>query len=152
MPRVRFRHHAGIALAGVVATLGAIPLATARWYLTPILLVPAAIAVWGWRAGTDADESGITVRALFGRRRLPWSRISGLAPTDHRVVAVLDGGVRVPLTAVTPADLPKLVAASGAELATADAPASGEPSERREPAPGAAARADTSLSNRSEPD
>ena len=114
MPTVRFRHHAGIALAGLVATLGALPIATARWYLTPILLVPLAVAVWGWRAGTDADESGVTVRALLGRRRLPWDRISAFVPAGRRVVAVLDGGARVALNAVTPGDLPKLVAASGA--------------------------------------
>jgi PH (Pleckstrin Homology) domain-containing protein len=110
---VRFRHHSGIAIAGAIATVGALPFATARWYLTPVLLVPAAVAVWGWRAGTDADETGVTVRALLGRRRLPWDRIRGLVPSGRRVVAVLDGGATVPLTAVTPADLPKLVAASG---------------------------------------
>jgi hypothetical protein len=114
--RVRFRQHAGLAIAGLVATFGALPLATVRWYLTPILLVPAAVAVWGWRAGTDADESGVTVRALLGNRRLPWSRIAGFAPVGRRVTAVLDGGGTVTLTAVTPDDLPKLVAASGTEL------------------------------------
>ncbi len=116
MPRVKFRHDAGLAVAGLVATLGAIPLATLRWYLVPILLIPAALAVWAWRAGTDADESGLTVRALLGQRRLPWARISGFAPRGRRVVAVLDGGATVPLTAVSPADLPKLIAVSGTEL------------------------------------
>jgi hypothetical protein len=115
--RVRFRQHTAVAIAGLVATVGALPLATVRWYLTPILLVPAAVAVWGWRAGTDADESGVTVRALLGQRRLPWSRIAGFAPVGRRRVrAVLTGGGTVTLTAVTPADLPKLVAASGTEL------------------------------------
>ena len=115
-PTVRFRHNSGIAVAGLIAFFGAVPVATVRWYLVPILLVPVAVAVWGWRAGTDADESGVTVHALFGARRLPWSRISGFAPRGRRVVAVLDGGATVPLTAVTARDLPKLVAASGAEL------------------------------------
>ena len=110
---MKFRHHAGVAIAGLVATIGAVPLATARWYLTPVLLVPAAVAVWGWRAGTEADETGITVRALLGRRRLPWDRINGFVPAGRRVVAVLDGGTTVPLTAVAPEDLPTLVAASG---------------------------------------
>jgi len=107
--RVRFRHHSGLAIAGLVAFFGAIPVATYRWYLAPILLIPAAVAIWGWRAGTDADEGGVTVRALLGRRRLPWSRISGFAPRGRGVVAVLDGGATVPLIAVTPADLPRLV-------------------------------------------
>ena len=69
MTRVRFRHHSGLAIAGLVAFFGAIPVASYRWYLAPILLVPAAVAIWGWRAGTDADEHGLTVRALVGRRR-----------------------------------------------------------------------------------
>ncbi len=114
---MKFRLNPGVAVAGLIAFFGAIPVATVRWYLTPILLVPLAVAVWGWRAGTDADESGLTVRALVGQRRLPWSRISGFAPHGRRVVAVLDSGAAVRLTAVTPADLPKLVAAGGAEIA-----------------------------------
>jgi Bacterial PH domain len=113
---VKFRFNSGIAVAGLIAFFGAIPVATIRWYLTPILLVPVAIAVWGWRAGTDADESGLTVRALFGRRRVPWDRISGFAPRGRRVVAVLDSGAAVRLPAVAAADLPKLVAAGGAEI------------------------------------
>jgi hypothetical protein len=113
---LKFRYNAGLALAGLIAVFGAIPLVSLRWYLTPLLLVPAGGVIWAWRAGTDADESGITVRALLGTRHLPWSRISGFAPRGRWVVAVLDGGATVPLTAVTPADLPKLVAASGTEL------------------------------------
>jgi hypothetical protein len=121
--RVRFRQHSGLAIAGLIAFFGAIPVASYRWYLAPILLIPAAVAIWGWRAGTDADEQGLTVRALLGRRRLPWSRIEGFAPVGRRQVrAVLDGGATVRLIAVTPADLPKLVAASGTELSNRSAP------------------------------
>jgi len=116
MATVKFRHSPAVALAGLIATFGAVPVATWRWYLAPILLVPVAVAIWGWRAGTDADADGVTVRALLGQRRFPWSRISGFAPRGRGVVAVLDGGATVPLTAVTARDLPKLVAASGAEL------------------------------------
>ncbi|OLE23494.1 MAG: hypothetical protein AUG44_22110 [Actinobacteria bacterium 13_1_20CM_3_71_11] len=116
MTRVRFRHHSGLAIAGLVAFFGAIPVATYRWYLAPILLIPAAVAIWGWRAGTDADENGLTIRALLGQRRLPWSRIEGFAPAGRRVHAVLPGGATIRLVAVTPNDLPKLVAASGEEL------------------------------------
>jgi hypothetical protein len=112
---VKFRLNAAVPVAGMIATFGALPLATVRWYLAPIVLVPATVAVWGWLAGTDADGSGVTVRALVGRRRLPWSRISGFAPRGRRVVAVLDNGATVPLTAVTPGDLPRLVEVSGAQ-------------------------------------
>jgi Bacterial PH domain len=113
---VKFRHNIGIAIAGLVAFFGAVPVAAQRWYLAPILLVPLAVMVWGWRAGTDADAGGVTVRALLGSRALPWSRITGLVPDGRRVVATLDGGGSVRLPAVTPADLPKLVSATGQEL------------------------------------
>jgi hypothetical protein len=117
---VKFRYNIGVAIAGLVAFFGAVPVATYRWYLTPILLVPLAVLVWGWRAGTDADRDGVSVRALLGAHRLPWSRITGLVPDGRRVVAMLDGGGSLRLPAVTPADLPKLVRASGQELARAD--------------------------------
>ena len=116
MSTVKFRYNVGIAIAGLVAFFGAIPVATVHWALTPILLVPLAVLVWGWRAGTDADRDGVTVRALLAGRRLPWSRITGLVPDGRRVVAVLDGGTFVRLPAVDPADLPRLVAASGQKI------------------------------------
>lgn len=129
--RVRFRHNAALAVAAVVALVGGIPLAAAAPWLAPILLVPLAVAVWAWRAGTDADADGLRVTALFGGRRLPWTRIAQLVPADRgRVAAVLTDGTVVPLTAVTPADLPRLVAASGQELVATPA----EPTD----APGAA--------------
>jgi hypothetical protein len=132
---VKFRHSSAIAIAGLVAFFGAVPVATFRWYLTPILLVPLAVLVWGWRAGTDADAGGVSVRALLGTRRLPWARITALVPAGQRVVvAVLDGGASVRLPAVRPADLPKLVAASGAELDTEAEPASGASETAREAA------------------
>jgi hypothetical protein len=117
--RVRFRYHSGIAIAGLIATFGALPFALSAWYLAPILVLPVAVALWGWRAGTDADAAGLTIRALLGRRRLPWSRVSGFVPEGRRVLAVLEGGGAVPLPAVTPAELPRLLAASGTELTTA---------------------------------
>lgn len=119
MSTVKFRHSSAIAIAALVGFFGAVPVATYRWYLTPILLVPLAVLVWGWRAGTDADTRGVSVRALLGTRRLPWSRITALVPAGQRVLAVLDGGASVRLPAVRPTDLPKVVAASGATLDTA---------------------------------
>lgn len=98
------------------------PLAAAAPWLAPLLLVPLALSVWAWRAGTDADTDGLRVQALFGSRRLPWDRIAQLAPVEERrVAAVLTDGSSVLLTAVSPADLPRLVAASGRELTEADA-------------------------------
>jgi hypothetical protein len=115
--RIKFRHNAAVSIAGVIAFLGAIPVATIRWYLVPILVVPLAVALWGAWAGTDADPAGVSVRALFGRRRWAWDQITAFVPSDRRVHAMLQDGAAVPLPAVRPSDLPKLVAASGHELA-----------------------------------
>lgn len=123
---VKFRHNAAIVIAGLVALFGAVPVATVRWYLSPILLVPLAVMIWGWRAGTDANRDGLSIRAMFGATRVPWERISGFVPVERRVVAMLDGGSSVRLPAVSPADLPRLVAASGQELGTAGAAAEAE--------------------------
>jgi hypothetical protein len=111
---VRFRYNAAISVAAAVALVGAVPVATSRWYLAPLLLVPLAVGVWGWRAGTDANANGVRARALFGSRFLPWSRIDSLVVGDrNRVYARTTADSEVRLPAVSPADLPKLVAASG---------------------------------------
>lgn len=115
--RVRFRHSQAIAVAALIAFLGALPLATARWYLLPLLLVPPLIGIWSWRAGTDADPSGVRVRALLRQRHLPWSEIVELAADPRgRVVARLTADRTLPLPAVRAADLPRLIAASGQPL------------------------------------
>jgi hypothetical protein len=112
--RLRFRHSAAIAIGALVALLGALPIATARWYLIPILLIPLVVLVWGWRTGTDVDADGVAVRALLATRRVPWSRITGFAPVDRRVVATLAGDATLALPAVGRADLPKLLRAAQA--------------------------------------
>jgi hypothetical protein len=105
----KFRHNAAITIAAVVAFFGAVPLATSRAYLLPILLVPILIGIWGWRAGTDVSPAGLRVRALFGARLVPWSHVAGLAVQGRgRVYAVLTTGARVHLPAVGAADLPKI--------------------------------------------
>lgn len=115
----RFRHSQAIWVAAIIAFLGALPVATARWYLTPLLLVPVAIGVWSWRAGTDADPDGVRIRALFGQRSISWSEIAELAcdPRGQAMVRLSDGRT-VALPAVRSADLPHLIAASGQPLDT----------------------------------
>jgi hypothetical protein len=111
---VRFRYNAAITVAAVVALIGALPLATSRWYFAPLLIVPLAVAIWGWRAGTDANANGVRARALFGSRFLPWSGIDSLEVGErNRVYARTTAESAVRLPAVSAADLPKLVAASG---------------------------------------
>lgn len=116
--QVRFRPSQAITVASVIAFAGALPLAAARWFLTPVLLVPLLTGIWAWYAGTDAGPDGVRVRALLRSRRIAWTEIAGFgADPQGRVLAQLAGGGAVTLTAVRPTDLPRLVAASGRPLA-----------------------------------
>jgi hypothetical protein len=120
---VRFRYNAAITVAACVAFIGGVPLATTRWYLVPLLVIPLLVAVWGWRAGTDANATGVRARALFGSRFLPWSRIDSLEVGErNRVYARTTANSALRLPAVSPADLPRLVAASGERLSSPPSP------------------------------
>lgn len=117
----RFRHHPARAVAGLIVTISTVTLAGFSPYYAMLVMVPAAYTIWVWRAGTDADQAGLRVRALLGQRRLPWSAVAGLACDDQgRVMATLASGSALSLTAVTTVDLPQLVAASGHKLADQD--------------------------------
>jgi hypothetical protein len=110
---VRFRPHGAVAVAALVALIGAVPLASVSWYLAPVLLIPIAVAVWAWRAGTDASPEGVRVRALLRDRHIPWSQISELGGDSRgRALARLTDGQVVPLTAVRVGDLRRLTDAS----------------------------------------
>ncbi|WP_433316609.1 PH domain-containing protein [Micromonospora sp. CA-269861] len=124
---VRFRYNQAILVAAIIAFIGALPLANARTYLLPVLLVPLAVAVWAWRAGTDADARELRIRALVGQRRIGWDQVLELT-TDQRgrAVARLYDGHQVTLPAVRGADLPRLVAAAGQPLPDAPADAPGQ--------------------------
>ena len=120
MRQLRFRYSAALAVAGVIATIGAVPLLGASLFYAPVLLVPLAVAVWAWRAGTDVDERGLVVRALLAKRGIPWTQVDALVPEQRRVHARLANGNVVTLPGVTRDDLPKLVAASGGAIASAE--------------------------------
>ncbi|TWG11077.1 PH (Pleckstrin Homology) domain-containing protein [Micromonospora palomenae] len=114
---IRFRYNQAILVAAIVAFIGALPLATAEWYLLPVLLIPLAVAVWAWRAGTDANGRELRLRALAGSRRIAWDRVVELtADPRGRAVARLDDGQEVMLPAVRGTDLPRLVSATGQHL------------------------------------
>ena len=107
--RMRFRHGPAERAAAVVWLAGCSALATARWWLLPVLLLPLVALVATFRRGTDVDEGGLTVRALLASRRLPWSEVSELrAAGARRVVAVRTDGQALGLPAVRPADLARL--------------------------------------------
>jgi hypothetical protein len=116
---VRFRYSAAGTVAGIIALIAALPLATTRWYLAPIALMPLTVAVWAWRAGTDVDGNGLRVRALLGSRFVAWSQVRGLTPGPRRrVYAVLTGGTALRLSAVSETDLRRVIEAGGQPLAT----------------------------------
>lgn len=108
---LRFRHNQALLVAAVVAFFGALPLAAARWYLLPVLLVPLLLGGWAWRAGTDVTAEGLRLRALAGQYRIRWEQIVELgADPAGRAVARLTDGQTVTLPAVRRDDLPRLVA------------------------------------------
>ena len=126
-PTTKFRYNVSIAIAGLLAFVGAVPLATSGfggdsqpWYAYPLLLIliiPIGAIVWGWRAGTDADATGVRVRPL-GLRSHPiaWTDIVGIVPQGRKVFAALADDRAIPLPAVARADIPGLVAASGQKI------------------------------------
>ncbi|GAB3871708.1 hypothetical protein GCM10027610_135870 [Dactylosporangium cerinum] len=118
-PTVRFRRSASLAVAAGIATIGAIPLLAGGLWFLPVLLVPIAIAVWAWRAGTDVDAAGFTVRALLGSRRVPWAAVDGLVSQDGTVQARLANGHFVKLDAVRPADVERITALTGPDQSNA---------------------------------
>lgn len=110
---LRFRHSAAGTVAAAIVLISLIPLVSAGWYLSPLLLIPLAIAAWTWRAGTDVDESGLLLHATLGDRRVAWAEIVELTPgPGGRVMARLTSGAMITLPAVTPKDLPRLVAST----------------------------------------
>jgi hypothetical protein len=126
---IRFRQHGALAVAGLVAAVGALPVASSSWYLAPVVLIPLALVFWVLRSGTDADRSGLRVRALFGQRFIPWSEIEELAVDAHgRVVAVLPGHRSIRLNAVRPRDLPTLIEVGSQSAAPPPPAAPGPPS------------------------
>lgn len=116
---ISFRQPPALAIAGLLATLGAMPLLVGSLFFVVVPLATALFAIWAWRAGTDASPAGLRIRALMGSADIPWSRVDTLVPAQRKVVAMLTGGGHVTLTAVRPEDLPKLVEASGSQISTA---------------------------------
>jgi hypothetical protein len=87
-------------------------------HVTPLVLlflVPVIAAFVVARTATIVDSGGITVRAAFGSRRLPWDEIRGLSIVRNSVYAVLtDGSVRLPCIRI--ANLAQVARASGGRV------------------------------------
>ena len=116
-PLLRVRKTGALLVAAAIAFVGTVPLAGAGWELTPVLLIPAAVFVWAWRAGTDVYPDELRVRALFGSTHVPWQRVSELAPDPSgQVSALLDNGNVIRLTGVTRGNLSRVLAAGKQEI------------------------------------
>jgi hypothetical protein len=82
---------------------------------TVALVIPLLALLFVARTATFVDTRGITVRAPFGSRALPWERIRGLSVTGNNVYAVLaDGSVRLPCVRI--ANLAEVARASDGRL------------------------------------
>jgi len=105
-----FRSSGAERAAAVVWLVASLALATARWWLLPVLLLPLLAVIATFRRGTDFDADGVTVRAVFASRRVPWSDVAELRPDGvRRVLLVREDGRAIALPGVRPADLPRLV-------------------------------------------
>jgi hypothetical protein len=111
---LRFRRSPAITVAAAVGFIGALPMLAGGAAFALILLVPLAIAVWGWRSGTDVDAAGLRLRAALGTRRVPWAEVAELAPDPNGGVTVtLTSGRALSLPAVPATALPDIAAAGG---------------------------------------
>jgi hypothetical protein len=80
-----------------------------------LILIPILAAVFIARTRTVVDETGVSVRALFGTRRLTWPEIRGLSVTERKVYLVCrDGSVRLPCVRIS--DLAAVSKASAGRL------------------------------------
>jgi hypothetical protein len=99
--------------------------------LTVLLVIPVVAAVFIARTSTTVGARGVTVRALFGTRRLSWEQVRGLSVEGRGVYVVCtDGAVRLPCVRVS--DLAAVSRASGGRLPElAEATPKFAPSRRR---------------------
>jgi hypothetical protein len=122
-PVLRVRKSGALLVAALIAFVGTLPLAGARWELTPLLLIPVVVGCWAWRAGTDVYPDRLRVRALVGSTEVPWSRIAELAPDERgRVAALLDTGSVIRLTGVTRTNLPSVLRAADQQVSSPPQP------------------------------
>jgi hypothetical protein len=88
---------------------------------TLLLLVPIVAAIFIARWATIVDSTGITIRAAFGKRVLPWADLRGLSVKDRSVYAMTATDAwRLPCVHV--GDLAVLSRASGGHLPDIDFP------------------------------
>ncbi|MBV9594110.1 MAG: PH domain-containing protein [Actinobacteria bacterium] len=84
--------------------------------LTLLYLIPVLAAFYIARTATIVSGEAITVRALFGRTRLPWDQVRGLSVTGRNIYAVAQDGGALRLPCVRLADLHAVAEASDGRL------------------------------------
>jgi hypothetical protein len=94
-----------------------LPLAVATPWLLLLLVVPAALAVWVFRAGVDISDDGITVRSLAATRTVPWSELAGIRVAERGDLwLTTTAGTEVRLPVLRARDLPRLAELSGGRI------------------------------------
>ena len=112
-PRAVFRLPRSAYLPVLLLALGVTVLVRSAAWL-PVYLIPLAAALFVARRSTVIDADAITVRALFGARRMPWAKVRGLLVDDRgNVSAALTDATSVRLAYVRARHLPVLSAVSG---------------------------------------
>jgi Bacterial PH domain len=113
----RFRMNRTTLLPVLVFAFCLIPLSAATPWLLLLLLVPAVLAAWILRTGFDVDGEAITARSLVGRRRVPWTELTGIRVGERADLwLVTTGGTEVRLPAVRARDLPAISRASDGRI------------------------------------
>jgi hypothetical protein len=122
VPKLRFRRSSAATVAAIIVMIAGTSVATWQPYLLILEVIPLAVAIWTWRAGTDVDAQGITVRAALGQRHIPWAEITELRPSaGNTVEAVLTSGGRIALTAVPADRLPAIAKTAEADTSEGSA-------------------------------
>ena len=94
-----------------VFLVGTLPLASSATWLLWLLLLPLACAVWVVRARVVAAPVGLLVCNGLRTTRVTWEQVDGFDVRRRGWTRLLvRGGRRVPLTALRPGDLPRLIA------------------------------------------
>jgi hypothetical protein len=120
----RFRMNRTTLLPVLVFAFCLVPLTAATAWLLLLLLVPAVLAVWILRTGFDVDGEAITARSLVGRRRVPWTELTGIRVGERADLwLVTTGGTEVRLPAVRARDLPAISRASDGRIPVPGPPA-----------------------------
>jgi hypothetical protein len=101
----------------VVLAMCLLPVASFAPWTPLVLLVPVTVAAWVLRTGVDVDDDGLTVRTLFGSRRVAWSEVAGIRVAERgELWLVRTVGTEVRLPALRARDLPRLAQLSGGRL------------------------------------